>query len=209
MPRSLEVSLETGSTAQALLIDDAALERSIRRHRFVRKSLRLSAEIVTLGLLLALFCVRFPQVEGRSMQPNIQQDNHVLINTLAYEIRLGAVALGRRPVRRGDVVAFARQGASGENRVFLKRVIGLAGDTVRIDRGTILVNGVLLREAYQTIADDRSYPAVTVPPNGVFVLGDNRADSDDSRSFGPVNTVSIIGKACFVIWPLGHARPID
>ncbi len=168
----------------------------------------MSAEIVILAGLLAFFSIRLPQVEGHSMQPNIEAGNHVLINTLAYDFRLGPIDIHMHAVERGDVVAFVREDAAGGRRVFLKRAIGLPGDSVRIDRGAVFLNGTRLAESYDTIADASSTPAAVVPAGSVFVLGDNRADSDDSRSFGPVSMPSIIGKAYLIIWPLGHVRAI-
>ena len=86
-------------------------------------------------------------------------------------------------------------------QVFIKRVIGVPGDRIRIDRGRVFLNGVRLDEPYVLHADDRSSPDVLVPGSAVYVLGDNRAESEDSRSFGPVNDSVLIGRAIAGIWP--------
>ena len=208
VPRSLEGTLEARSHALSGIASDAELERSVRYHRFLRRTARLVIEAVLLAALLSLLFLRFPQVQGRSMQPNIEQGNHVLINTLAYAFSLGRLQLSLHPIERGDVVAFQRQ--DGESaKIFLKRVVGVAGDTISIQNGAVRVNGTTLSEPYAIVADRSDTADVIVPPGDIFVLGDNRADSDDSRSFGPVSVPEIIGKAILIIWPLGRVRRID
>jgi len=141
------------------------------------------------------------------MQPNIESGNHVLINTLAYGVALGPVVLTRTPIVRGDIVAFER-GHGDDAKIFLKRVIALPGETVAVSNGTIIVQGRPVRETFDLIPDRSSMNAISVPTGTVFVLGDNRAESDDSRSFGPIPQSSIIGKAVFIIWPIGHVKRI-
>ena len=127
------------------------------------------------------------------MAPHIASGEFVLINTIAY--RIGAPA-------RGDIIAFHHDGPTPET--YIKRVIGLPGDRIRIDHGAVYVNGARLQEPYVRYPDGRSFPEVTVPPNSLYVLGDNRADSDDSRFWGFVPENAVLGKAMFGIWPLGH-----
>ena len=141
------------------------------------------------------------------MQPNIESGNHVLINTLAYGVALGPMVLVRGQIRRGDIVAFQR-GYGDDAKIFLKRVIALPGETVALSNGTITVQGNPLRESYERISDHSSMNSISVPTGTIFVLGDNRSESDDSRSFGPIPESSIIGKAMFVIWPIGHVKRI-
>jgi len=147
-------------------------------------------QLAVLALLIAAFFVRLPQVSGLSMEPRIRSGEYLLINTFAY--RFGAP-------RRGDIVAFRHE--SDARAVFIKRVIGLPGDRVRIDRGQVYLNGAKLEEPYVGHSNDRSYAEVTVPPLAVYVLGDNRAQSEDSRTFGPVGDNQLIGRAFAAIWP--------
>lgn len=147
-------------------------------------------QLAVLTLLIAAFFVRLPQVSGLSMEPRIRSGEYVLINTFAY--RVGAP-------RRGDIVAFRHE--SDARAVFIKRVIGLPDDRIRVDRGQVYLNGVKLDEPYVRHGDDRSYAEVTVPPLAVYVLGDNRAQSEDSRTFGPVGDDRLIGRAFAGIWP--------
>ena len=153
----------------------------------------VTLQIAVLGVLLLAFFMRLPQVSGLSMAPHIASGEFVLINTVAYRMHAP---------QSGDIIAFNHDDPTPE--VFIKRVVGLPGDTVRIDRGTVYVNGAPLSEPYVHYPDDRSFPQVTVPPNSLYVLGDNRADSDDSRFWGFVNESQVLGKAMAGIWPLGH-----
>ena len=137
--------------------------------------------------------MRTPQVSGLSMAPHITSGEVVLINTIAYRMHAPA---------RGDIIAFHHDGPTPET--YIKRIIGLPGDRVRIDRGRVYVNGAPLDESYVRYPDERSFPEVTVPAGSLYVLGDNRADSDDSRFWGFVPENAVLGKALAGIWPLGH-----
>src|SRR5215472_9037065 len=88
---------------------------------------------------------------------------------------------------------------------YIKRVIAVAGDRVRIEAGVVFVNGTRLREMYvpRMYEDVRSYSEIVVPPHSYFVLGDHRNLSNDSRDFGPVDEAFIYGKAVFGYWPVG------
>ena len=155
-------------------------------------------QIAVLCALALAFFMRTPQVSGLSMAPRIASGEVVLINTIAYH--LGAP-------HRGDVIAFRHDAPAPET--FIKRVIGLPGDRVRIVGGAVFVNGVQLDEQqYVRFADRRSFAEVTVPPSSLYVLGDNRADSDDSRFWGFVHDDEVLGKVLAGIWPVGHLGAI-
>ena len=124
------------------------------------------------------------------MLPHVQPGEVVLINTLAY--RFG-------PVKRGDIVALSHDEATAQT--FLKRIVALPGDRVRIDHGTLVVNGVTVSEPYVSFPDRRDIAEVTVPSHSIYVLGDNRAESEDSRTWGPIDEDAIIGKAIVGVWP--------
>jgi signal peptidase I len=154
----------------------------------------LVLQVAVLAALVAAFFVRTPQVSGFSMAPHITSGEIVLINTIAYRLH---------PPERNDIVAFHHDGVTPE--IYIKRVIGIPGDRIRIERGTVYVNGARLEESYVQYPDDRSFPEQTVPQNSLYVLGDNRAHSDDSRDWGFVDCGSVIGKALAGIWPFGQA----
>ncbi|HTZ55803.1 MAG TPA: signal peptidase I [Candidatus Acidoferrum sp.] len=161
--------------------------------RFVqlRSLASLVLQLAILGVLIAAFFIRFWQVSGPSMSPHVSSGEFVIINTLAYRFHTPT---------RGDIVTFRHDGVTPE--LYIKRVIGLPGDRIRIDRGVVYVNGSRLAEPYVQFPDDRSEAEITIPPDNVYVLGDNRAVSEDSRSFGPVPEDALTGKAVAGIWPL-------
>jgi signal peptidase I len=150
----------------------------------------LALQLAILGVLIAAFFVRTSPVSGLSMEPHINSGEYVLINTLAYRFA---------PPARGDIIVFKHTTDAPE--VYIKRVIGIPGDRVRIDDGIVYVNGVKLDEPYVRYGDQRTFPEVTVPPDSVYVLGDNRGHSDDSRFFGPVADSDVRGRALAGIWP--------
>lgn len=127
------------------------------------------------------------------MSPLIASGEIVLINTIAYHLRAPS---------RGDIIAFHHDAPTPE--IFIKRVIGLPGDRVQIDQGRVFVNGAELQEPYVHYPDQRSFAEVTVPAGDLYVLGDNRAVSEDSRAWGFVQQNQLLGKALAGIWPLGR-----
>ncbi len=161
--------------------------------RFVqlRSFASLALQLAILGALIAAFFVRAPQVSGLSMEPHISSGEYVLINTLAY--RFSAP-------KPGDIVAFRHE--SDGREIYIKRVVGITGDRIRIERGVLYRNGQPVNERYVRFSDDRSFPELVVPADSVYVLGDNRAISEDSRFFGPVSKRDLMGKALAGIWPL-------
>jgi signal peptidase I len=147
-------------------------------------------QLAILSLLIAAFFMRTPQVLGLSMAPHIASGEYVLINTFAYRLV--------QP-KRGDIVAF--RGNDDARAVFIKRIVGLPGDRIRVDKGAVSIDGKRLDEPYVRFPDSRSFAEVIVPPHSVYVLGDNRAESEDSRFFGPVSDDRLIGRALAGVWP--------
>lgn len=162
-------------------------------HLHWRSVASVTLQIAVLGALALAFFMRTPQVSGLSMSPHIASGEYVLINTVAY--RIG------RP-ERGEIAAFRHDSSAPE--VYLKRIIGLPGDRIQIIRGDVVINGKTLDEPYVRFHDDRSFGPVSVPANSLYVLGDNRANSDDSRFWGFVRQDQLIGQALAGIWPLGR-----
>ncbi|MDP2182604.1 MAG: signal peptidase I [Actinomycetota bacterium] len=139
-------------------------------------------------------------VDGLSMYPTLHDRDYLLI-TQGYS----------RPVR-GDVIAFSASAAPEDARnEVLKRVVAVPGDTVEVRSGEAIVNGAPERGSYslQLSADDVSTDEITVPEGTLFVLGDNRPDSVDSRFFGPVPLDLVVGKAIAVFAPINRVRWID
>jgi signal peptidase I len=148
----------------------------------------LALQLAILTTLLAAFFILPWRVSGFSMAPRIASNEYVLINRFAYRLQ---------SPQRGDIVAFRES----DSRVFIKRIVGIPGDRIRIERGAVFVNGVALHEPYVRYADTRSFSDTAVPARSVYVLGDNRADSEDSRFFGTVSDNRIIGRAIAGVWP--------
>lgn len=191
---------------------------------------RAIREILETVLLAALifFGVRLLvlnfKVDGSSMIPNLQNNELLLVNRNAYEDIdlnhwINKLPLIERdgtwviwefdPPERGDIVVF--DPPNGDDKPYIKRVIATEGETVEARDGNVYVNGVKLDETYiregitdcgATDGQPDPCPAVTVPEGTVYVLGDNRKNSSDSRVFGPVPVENIIGKAIVTYWPL-------
>lgn len=155
---------------------------------------------VAVSIFIIVFVYQPVKVEGTSMMPGLTDQERIFINKFIYHWE---------PIERGDVVVFRYP--QDPTKSYIKRVIGVAGDRVRIDEGRVYVNGQQLYEPYvrPTNRDDRSFPETTVPADSFFVLGDHRNMSQDSRDFGSIPQESVYGKAVFVYWPfdkLGKLR---
>jgi signal peptidase I len=148
---------------------------------------------IAVSTFIIIFLYQPVRVEGTSMLPMLEDQDRLFINKLAY--RVG-------DIHRGDVVVFLYP--HDHEKSYIKRVIALPGDDLRIDHGRVYVNGQQLAEKYvpQQFADERSQPEMIVPENEYFVMGDHRSISSDSRDFGPVERDLIYGKAAFVYWPM-------
>lgn len=174
----------------------------------LRHAASLAFEAAIIAALILLLFLRVPEVTGRSMEPQLASGDHVLINTLAFDIRIGPLRIAHlRDMQRGEVIAFVHD-AAGQHEVYLKRIIGLPGDTVAFRDGTVLVDGAALAEPYARLRDGSTLAPALVGPNQIYVLGDNRADSDDSRTFGPIAVSAVIGRAALICWPPGRVERI-
>lgn len=156
---------------------------------------RLLLDVIeTLGLAVVLFlAINFVsarvRVDGFSMVPTLKDGEFVLVSKVNYRFT---------PVERGDIIVFHFPMDPGQE--LIKRVIGLPGDVVRVQQGKVSVNGQVLDEPY--IAAAPAYAGEwTVPPNQLFVLGDNRNDSSDSHSWGFLPFEKVVGKAVVIYWP--------
>ena len=155
---------------------------------------------LAISAFIIIFLYQPVKVEGTSMMPSLEDQERIFVNKFVYRLE---------PIERGDIVVFRYP--RDPSKSYIKRVIGMAGDRIRIDGGQVYVNERALDEDYVPPAytDSRSYPELTVPENSFFVLGDHRSMSNDSRDFGPVNQSFIYGKAVFGYWPmdkLGRVR---
>ena len=154
----------------------------------------LFREIVeTLLLTVVIFVLvnaitgRF-RIDGSSMEPNLHDGEYVIVNRVMYRLQAP---------QRGDVVVFQREG----KREFIKRIIGLPGETVEVKGSRVLVNGVALTEPYIAQPNAYSMEPRKIGPNEYFVLGDNRNNSSDSHNWGTIPLSVIDGKAWITYWP--------
>ncbi len=197
------------------------LEGPVRVRSVVRELVETA-----LFILLVFFIVRGIvqnfKIEGSSMEPTLQSGQYILVNKLVYfhfdlnaPLRLlpGQEPLEQRVIypfhqpRRGDIVVF--EYPRDVSKDYIKRVIGLPGDTIEIRDGQVFVNGAALDQPY--LGDIKTFCVtgyacqngpIEVPPGHVFVMGDNRANSSDSREWGPLPLDRVIGKAWLIYFPL-------
>ena len=148
---------------------------------------------LAISAFIIIFLYQPVKVEGTSMMPGLEDQERIFVNKFVYRWE---------PIQRGDIVVFRYPRDTSKS--YIKRVIGVAGDRVRIENGQVYVNDQALDEDYvpSEYADASSYAEVTVPAHTYFVLGDHRTMSNDSRDFGPVNERFIYGKAVFGYWPM-------
>ncbi len=156
------------------------------------------AMIVTAAFIIALlvqaFLVKPFTIHQISMRPTLEEGDRILLSRLTYRLR---------EPERGDVIVFHSPINTDEDLV--KRVVGVAGDRVSVSSGKLYVNGDPQNEPYlleQQFSGEM--PEIVVPDGDVFVMGDNRNNSGDSRLFGPISRDSIIGSAFCVYWPISH-----
>ena len=153
------------------------------------RDLLISAAV---SILIILFLYQPVRVEGTSMLPRLEDHDRLFINKFVYHIT---------SIERSDVVVFHYP--RDPQKSYIKRVIALPGDRLRIDHGQVWVNGNAIRESYvpEMYRDTRSYAETVIPDDCYFVMGDHRSISSDSREFGVVERDLIYGKAVFVYWP--------
>ena len=147
---------------------------------------------VVLAVIVILFLYQPVKVEGTSMMPTLDDQERIFINKFVYHFS---------HIDRGDTIVFWFPG--DPTKSYIKRVIGVPGDRVQVDHGTVMINGHPLEEDYvpSEYRDDSSMPAKTIPSGDYFVLGDHRSSSNDSRAWGFVPRHYIYGKAVFIYWP--------
>src|ERR1700723_1386593 len=163
--------------------------------RELRSWTRDLAVALGLALVIIVFLYQPVKVEGTSMAPLLTDQERIFINKFVYRFE---------DIHRGDVVVFWYP--LDRSKSFIKRVIGLPGETVDIRHGLLYVNGQLIPEPYvpPQYTDVTDFGPGKVPKDNSFVMGDHRISSNDSRVFGPVASQFIYGRAVFAYWPVDH-----
>ncbi|NLE75875.1 MAG: signal peptidase I [Chloroflexi bacterium] len=160
----------------------------------VREVLQTVAPAVLIALLINLLLGQFTLVLGRSMEPNLEDHQRLVLEKVSYRFR---------EPERGDIVALWPPFPT--DLPLIKRVVALPGERVSIQAGRVYIDGNPLQEPYLAQRTNGYLPQQVVPEGHVFVLGDNRGASNDSRVFGPVAFGSIVGRAWLSCWPLERA----
>jgi len=163
--------------------------------RELRGWVRDLAVALSLALIIIVFLYQPVKVEGTSMQPLLSDQERIFINKFVYRFE---------PIERGDVVVFWYP--LDRSKSFIKRVVGLPGETIELRRGKLFIDGKAIGEPYvpASFFDGGSYGPLVVAPMSYFVMGDHRDSSNDSRMFGAVSREYIYGKAVFAYWPVDH-----
>lgn len=175
-----------------LIPDSHPEEKPPSVHRFVLDLVETVVLAVVLYLIIQTLTQRI-KVESTSMMPTLYANDYVVVNRLAYK-------LGQP--HRGDIIVF-KYPPDPTQIPYIKRVIGLPGDQVHIAGGKVYINGVVLNEPYLKVTTNGSGDW-SVPEGNLFVMGDNRNGSSDSRAWGWVPLGNVIGKAEVVYWPPQH-----
>jgi signal peptidase I len=179
--------------------------------RLIREWVTVLVVALVIAITVRSLLLQQFYISGPSMESTMFQDNRVLVNKLSYRLH---------DIHRGDVVVFDRVTVDGEvvqHDDLIKRVIGLSGETISIKNCQVFINGKLLPEPYlndydlaQTSLDDRCRVPVMeetlIPKDHLFVMGDNRPQSFDSRMFGSIEQNLVVGRAFVIIWPFGEAK---
>jgi len=164
--------------------------------------------LITLGLAVVIFLIfqftiQSSIVDGSSMLPGLENGQRLIVSKAAYFFS---------DPQRGDIIII--HPPVSPQKQWVKRVIGLPGDTVQIKNGTVYVNGIALDEPYINESPEYTYGPVTVPPENYFVMGDNRNNSTDSHYGWTVSRDQIVGEVWLRIWPVSewgvvHGYPLD
>jgi signal peptidase I len=154
---------------------------------------------IAIALLVEAFLIQAFWIPSPSMEPTLDVGDRVLVNKLSYKFH---------DVNRGDVVVFERPpgastGQNGEIKDLIKRVVAVGGDTVEAKEGNVYVNGEQIDEDYlEPGTPTDNLPLTTIPEGQLFVMGDNRTNSEDSRIFGPIDEDAIVGRAFIRVLPI-------
>ena len=155
---------------------------------------------IAIAIFIVIFVIQPVKVEGTSMQPQLSDQDRIFVNRFIYRFS---------EINRGDIVVFWYP--RDRSKSFIKRVIGIPGDTVEIRKGFVYINGEPMNEPYLNpeFRDFQSFDKVVVPREKYFVLGDHRNSSNDSRRWGFVEKSLIYGKAIFSYWPVSHVGLVE
>ncbi|MEW6723737.1 MAG: signal peptidase I [Bacillota bacterium] len=168
-----------------------------KERRWAWELFQTIALALVLAVVIRAYVVITYRVDGPSMENTLHSGERLFVNRMVYRFR---------PPERGEIIVFSYP--LDPSRDFIKRIVGLPGDRVEMRQGVVYINGEPLEEPYLSRRPPSNFPPVVVPENSVFVLGDNRGNSEDSRYFGAVPYELIKGPIFLRYWPLGSFRII-
>ncbi|MBD0336058.1 MAG: signal peptidase I [Cyanobacteria bacterium Co-bin13] len=198
-PQSPKANSDGPAPASAPLAEEAPQKsRWLHLWDSQQENLRILVIALVIALLVRFFVAEPRFIPSNSMEPTLHIGDRLIVEKVSYHLH---------PPQQGDIVVFnppPQLTALGYDfrQAFIKRVIGAPGQTVRVSQGQVLVNGQALEEGYTLEAPEYEMLPVTVPEGYVFVMGDNRNDSNDSHVWGVLPQGNIIGRATFRFWPL-------
>jgi signal peptidase I len=179
------------------LLQKEGLSKRRKALRWLREVLETILPAVLIAFLINFFLAQATQVHGQSMEPTLHSDQRLVVEKVSYRFH---------GPRRGDVIVLKSPRQSSE--LLIKRVIGLPGEAVEIRQGRVYINGEEWDEPYLERSTGGNWGPIIVPPLHVFVLGDNRSFSNDSRAFGMVPIENIVGRAWVSYWPLDEVGAV-
>jgi signal peptidase I len=153
---------------------------------------------VVIAIAINLFLAQATQVLGQSMEPNLHTSQRVVVEKVTYHFFHGP--------RRGDIAVL---NLPEQSEMLIKRVVGLPGETIEVRNGEVYIEKERIEEPWTIRPGGGSYGPKTIPPLHIFVMGDNRGASNDSRNFGPVHVDHVVGHAWFSYWPLEHVGFVE
>jgi signal peptidase I len=179
------------------LLQKEGLSKRREALRWLREVLETILPAVLIAFLINFFLAQATQVHGQSMEPTLHSDQRLVVEKVSYRFH---------GPRRGDVIVLKSPRESSE--LLIKRVIGLPGEAVEIRQGRVYINGQEWDEPYLERSPGGNWGPIIVPPLHVFVLGDNRGFSNDSRAFGMVPIENIVGRAWVSYWPIDEVGAV-
>lgn len=188
-----------GDVSEVGALDDDSGRSEAARNAIEWVVILVSA--VVLALVFRAFLFQAFSIPSGSMEQTLQIDDRVMVNRLSYRLH---------DVNRGDVVVFHKpEGLQSEHDELIKRVVAIAGESIEGKDNAVYIDGNRVAEPYLDPSDTIfDFGPVVIPDGHVFVMGDNRDNSSDSRVFGPIPTDTIVGRAFFIYWPLGRVQSL-
>jgi len=189
-------------------------EEALKKKSSLRENIEAILVAVVLALIIRTFVVQAFKIPSGSMKNTLLIGDHILVNKFIYGVKIpfsGATLIPVKNPERGDIVVFKYP--QDPSKDFIKRVVGVAGDRIEIRNKKVYVNGKCQKNEFAIFTDNRSLPGrdylgpITVPKDSLFVMGDNRDNSHDSRFWGFVELKAVKGEAFIIYWSWNGENP--